>query len=205
MGARIASCYAAKYPNDICTLIMEDMDIRKRNVWMNPVPMNETNVIGFQKRYPTLDDLRKSLLHCGYPNEMIDKWIHDGRIRHIIDQDNYHHDHDHHEQNSYYWTDVNPEMRLLAYKHIMSTNDGEQAWYNIAANSNHSFHCHLMVAGMKSQCNEQNLKTMNHIMKDRMIIHRFPHATHCIHKTQHQLYMKIIQQIISDHTTTRTF
>jgi len=189
MGARVASCYAAKYPSRIKALIMEDMDIRSRTMETNPVPMKYDQIKRFRKKFESIENVMDALLKCGYPVSMVNKWVEDGRVRKEtkVESDG--------ANESYFWTDVNPEMRWLAYKHIMCTSDGEDAWRTIAS-SNYPFSCHVMASGIQSQCDEDNLSLMKEIMKERMILHRFPKANHSIHRTGEDDYMKILSNIM---------
>jgi len=85
MGGRIAMSYAAKYPNDISTLVIEDMDIKTRCVIDNGSndgivkyegcsfiqSFDEERAIKFDRSQETLEKFKLELKSIGYPNETI--------------------------------------------------------------------------------------------------------------------------------------
>jgi len=206
--------YAAKYPQDVAALVIEDMDIKKRSV--NPVPLDVKKVYAFHRdgivvgdeeggekakstTTATKEDIIHSLVKVGYPMERVEKWSKEGRIRFLQDND------DTNKADGKWWSDVNPQFRVLCYKHIFDTNSGEEAWANIAAassSSHNSFPCHLMVADPElTVCDENSIDDMMDKMKgasSRFKVQRYPGATHSIHNSARKAFMKDLEDVIQN-------
>ena len=149
MGGRVGMCYTAAYPEDVSALVIEDMDTRRRSVESNFIPnFDAQRAIAFDRRHYSLDSIRKSFGDIGYPAEMLEKWIGEGRIYEAEDNGN---------DTKIYWSDVNPAFRALCYQTIFDSNSGTESWSAIAdylkEKDGHDepksiMSIHLMVAGI---------------------------------------------------------
>lgn len=187
LGGRVVMSYASKYPEDVAALVIEDMDIGVRKIESSPVRTLDANKVqGFQREFDSKDGAISSLTNVGYKIEMIERWLADGRIREM--------------PNGNYWSDVNPEFRLLCYRAFLDSGSGEAAWEDIASQSSAiaSFPCHLMVAGVDGTvCDAQSVKRMQDIMgRKRLTVHEYPDAGHSIHNTARDEYMATLNNII---------
>jgi len=194
----VAMCYASKYPEDVSALVVEDMDIRRRseNFIRN---FDEERAISFSRRHDTLDGVKKELGSIGYPSVMYNKWIGEGRI---------------HEDEGHFWSDVNPAFRALCYRTIFYSNVGNDSWAAIARNLQQkmsidkevgSTKIHLMVAGIGTVCDEENIESMRQIMKVKDVplsVKTYSEGTHSIHNSAREEFMADLSQIIKDSSAT---
>ena len=202
MGGRIAMSYAAKYPEDIAALIIEDMDIRERAMSSNKFQRKKCNLdreatISFDRHLTdvtTDDEVVKIFEEEGYPKDSVKKWITEGRI--VINGGNFGNG------GSTYYSEVNPAFRLLCYEQFFITNHGETTWHQIASNIKFKFPCHVMVANSEGTvCDNDSIFQMQNIMnverKDlRMILHRYDYANHSIHNSERKMFMKDLEWIV---------
>eukprot|EP00591_Stephanopyxis_turris_P005063 CAMPEP_0195516174 /NCGR_PEP_ID=MMETSP0794_2-20130614/6981_1 /TAXON_ID=515487 /ORGANISM="Stephanopyxis turris, Strain CCMP 815" /LENGTH=300 /DNA_ID=CAMNT_0040644701 /DNA_START=92 /DNA_END=994 /DNA_ORIENTATION=- len=186
MGGKIATYYAARYPEDLASLVVEDMDIQRRSPKSSPVQMNLEKVRGFEREFKSKEDAVKALTDSGYPIDRVTGWMNEGRIKPWGDDGKY-------------WSDVNPEFRFLCYKHFCDNESSVQAWRNIASQgtaTSYMFPCHLMVAGAGTICSEESVKEMQDIMGHRLDVHRFPRGTHSIHNSVQDEFLDVMEKII---------
>ncbi len=188
MGGRIAMCYAAKYPEDVSALVIEDMDIRRRKVESNFIPnFDETKALSFEKLHPNLDSLRKAFGEIGYPSDMIDKWVREGRVYEYGSE-------------GQYWSDVHPAFRALCYRRIFDSNIGSTCWNTISqhyANSN-TVKVHLLVAGIGSVCEQESINEMIECMPATLSVKTYPTGYHSLHGSVMEEFLCDLQEIIAD-------
>mmetsp|Transcript_21175 Transcript_21175/g.34681 ORF Transcript_21175/g.34681 Transcript_21175/m.34681 type:complete len:320 (+) Transcript_21175:62-1021(+) len=185
MGGRIAMCYAAKYPQDISALVIEDMDIRRRKVDSNIIPnFDETKALSFERLHPNLDSLKEAFGSIGYPADMIEKWVRGGRV---------------YEHSGEYWSDVHPAFRALCYRTIFDSNSGSTCWNAIAqhyANSN-TVKVHLLVAGIGTVCEQESIDEMIQCMPSTQI-KTYPNGYHSLHGSVVEEFLCDLKEIIAD-------
>jgi len=203
MGGRIAMSYAAKYPNDISTLVIEDMDIKRRCVIDNNgmvkyegcsfiESFDEDRAIKFDRSQETLDNMKSELKSIGYPKETIEKWISEDRI--------------YQEKDGSFHSDVNPAFRALCYRKIFDSNSGEESWNTIAKHikGDNKFNINIMVAGIGSVCGEESINDMQRIIhnaeevgeKSCLSVKTYPRGTHSIHNSSRDEFMTDLKAII---------
>ena len=187
MGGRIALCYAAKYPSDISALVIEDMDIRRRKVESNFIPnFDETKALSFERLHPNLDSLKEAFGSIGYPPDMIDKWVREGRVYE-------------HGSEGQYWSDVHPAFRALCYRRIFDSNSGSSCWNAISqhyANSS-TVKVHLLVAGIGTVCVQESIDTMIECMPS-LSVKSYPNGYHSIHGSVTEDFLCDLEEIIAD-------
>lgn len=198
--------YAAKYPEQIAALIVEDMDIRIRPMSMNMFrrePLNRDETIAFNRNFNTdsIDDITAIFVKEGYPKESVKKWLSEGRVTTTTTTTGNEND-----VKTCYYSEVNPAFRLLCYEQFFITNHGEDTWNEIIQNGKHTFPCHIMVAGKDGTvCDNESIWQMQQMMKSRsdmrMMIHRYEDATHSIHNSALKKFLKDLNQIIQNHRT----
>eukprot|EP00571_Detonula_confervacea_P003748 CAMPEP_0172320052 /NCGR_PEP_ID=MMETSP1058-20130122/39486_1 /TAXON_ID=83371 /ORGANISM="Detonula confervacea, Strain CCMP 353" /LENGTH=317 /DNA_ID=CAMNT_0013035235 /DNA_START=108 /DNA_END=1061 /DNA_ORIENTATION=+ len=204
MGGRVAMCYAAKYPNDISALVVEDMDIMRRSVESNFIQnFDEARAIAFERGHETLDSVKREFDSIGYPPDMQSKWIDEGRIHK-----------DENDGSKYnFWSEVNPAFRALCYRTIFDSNSGEESWTAIARNLRQkiengdemkSAKVHLMVAGIGTVCDEASLDSMRESISgvqegkhSPMSVKTYAQGTHSIHNSAREEFMADLGQIIN--------
>lgn len=198
MGGRVAICYAAKYPNDVSALVIEDMDIRRRSVRSNFIPnFDEAKAIAFKRGHESFDSIKMELESIGYQSDMYTKWIDEGRIY----EDN----------NGKVWSDVNPAFRALCYRTIFDSDSGTTSWNAIASylknelEERNSTKVYLMVAGIGTVCDDQSLAEMCKLMSldksgDDSILSMktYEQGTHSIHNSARNDFMADLCKIIDN-------
>lgn len=194
MGGRVASCYAAKHPNDIAALVIEDMDIAVRKMANNPVSMAESKLLNWNRSFQTKELAIEALTDTGYGIDRVDKWLIEGRLREM-------------EDGTTWWSDVNPEARMLSYRNILGTDCGEQALRTIASVADdddssssscttYTFPCYLMVAEVGSACAENSIHEMMAIMGERLRVMRYAGANHSIHNSAQDKFLEDLKDLI---------
>jgi len=195
MGGRIAMEYAAAYPEDVAAVVVEDMDIRRRGLESNMIEnFDYEKAIFFDRKHASLESLKNAYEEIGYPIEMLDKWIAEGRIE---------------KERESYWSGVNPAFRALCYKTIFDSDCGVTAWTKIAKylhdnRKNTHFQVYLMLAGVGTVCDDENVRQMQLIMQNKMegmsviSTKTYEKGTHSIHNSMRDDFMKDIEEIIRD-------
>lgn len=196
MGGRVAMCYAAKYPEDLSALVIEDMDIRRRS--SNAIQgFDEVRALSFERRHETMENVKQELEKIGYSPDMYSKWIGEGRI---------------YEDEDGVWSDVNPAFRALCYRTIFDSESGTESWEAIARNLrrevNSGGECggakvHLMLAGIGTVCHEDSVNDMRRILQsDRdgkhtlLSVETYSQGTHSIHNSARDDFMADLERII---------
>lgn len=197
MGARIAMSFALTYPALIKALVVEDMDIRQRplsmNVFRNP-DRNRGDIISFNRdlKVSCEEKVKDIFEREGYPRELVSKWLKEGRV-HINDK------RDDNTVSSYYYSEVNPAFRLLCYEQFFIPNHGEEVFTKLAKQEE-NYPIHVFVADREmTVCSEESLWEMKKIMNENsrfMAIHRYPGATHSIHNSANELFLKDLHTIL---------
>eukprot|EP00581_Thalassiosira_minuscula_P010680 CAMPEP_0183726030 /NCGR_PEP_ID=MMETSP0737-20130205/22174_1 /TAXON_ID=385413 /ORGANISM="Thalassiosira miniscula, Strain CCMP1093" /LENGTH=322 /DNA_ID=CAMNT_0025957239 /DNA_START=56 /DNA_END=1024 /DNA_ORIENTATION=+ len=200
MGGRVAMCYAAKYPNDVSSLVIEDMDIKRRSVNSNFIKkFDEKKAMAFSRRHETLDGVKKELDSIGYPSDMYTKWIDEGRISE-----------DSGDNDGKIWSDVNPAFRALCYRTIFDSDSGTDSWSIIVRNIQQQTTggtpvVHLMVAGIGTVCDEKSIEHMQQTMSSfqegdssPLSVKTYTQGTHSIHNSVREEFMSDLSQIINN-------
>lgn len=188
MGGRVAMSYAAKYPSDVTALVIEDMDIMRRPVSSNVIPLVERSALNFDREFESANSALEAFIEVGYPKEMVSRWIDEGRIYpKEVDNDD-----------SKWWSGVNPAFRLLCYRHFFATSSGENSWRAIALNEKGlaPFPVTLMVAGIGTVCAESSVQDMIELMGKRLTVKRYPEGKHSIHNTAQESFIDDLSQIV---------
>ena len=136
---------------------------------------------------------------------MYTKWIDEGRIYE-----------DKSDGSKYkFWSDVNPAFRALCYRTIFDSSSGTDSWRAIARNLHQKMNSgnevnsakvvHLMVAGIGTVCDEQDVEKMRQIMScvqerkySPLSIKTYAQGTHSIHNSAREEFMTDLSQIIND-------
>ena len=216
--------FAAKYPQHVSALVIEDMDIQTRPMSMNMIqsPNSRQQTIVFDRTIqssksntkPTESDVVDAFDRVGYPKEMVDKWLQDGRIRYEEDDSD---DNDKMASSGgYYYSEVNPAFRQLCYEQFFISDHGEETWKTLAEicsgsstkgdsednageESAGGFPCHVMVAGHDGTvCDEASIGRMkeNFGSSSNIILHRYLNANHSIHNSDQKRYILDLKEII---------
>jgi pimeloyl-ACP methyl ester carboxylesterase len=189
MGGRIAMSFAARYPELIKALVIEDMDVRTRPMEMNIFQsQNRDATVNFNRCMGGTDE--NQLIDCfereGYPGDSVRKWLKEGRLE-LKDDGSY-------------YSQVNPAFRILCYEQFFVTSHGEDTWMELVEQSKYRFPVHVMVADKeKTVCDEESLWFMKDTMKKGekfMVLHRYKGATHSIHNSAQKDFLKDLATII---------
>jgi pimeloyl-ACP methyl ester carboxylesterase len=188
LGGRIALGYAAKYPETLAAVVVEDMDIQPRPSSTSPVPIPDFEKVGdgrklFQRRAASKEEMTAILTQrYNYGADRVDEWWQQGRL--VVQDD------------QSVRSNVNPDFRRLCYQHVLSTENGRRDCRTIAANTP-SLPCHIMVAGTTGTvCFEESISEMKEILGDQLSIHRYPDAGHSIHSSDKEKFLSTMEQII---------
>lgn len=192
MGGRIGMSFAAKYPELIAALVIEDMDIVTRGKSESYVQSKDrATTVAFDRALPgisTAEEVVAAYGKEGYPPSVVEKWLGEGRVE---------------QTEGTFYSQVNPAFRLLCYETIFDTSHGEDTWKTIAAMEHEkSFPIHLMVSDPDmTVCYEDSISLMKRMIEDsslptRMAIHRYPGATHSIHNSAAEKFIADLKEII---------
>jgi len=189
MGGRIASIYAAEYPEDVKALVVEDQDIqaRPRREW---VDLKFPGVLGFKREYNDMEESIQAFLQVGYPRAIVDEYLRDNKIRYESKKGK-----------RIVFADPNPVMRSLSYDTILSTACGAIAWGLIASVpfiEPNNFPIFLLLAS-ETITNAKHVSYMKAMMKyhpRRLNIIQFSSAKHNIHNSQPKEFLIVMNQII---------
>jgi len=197
MGARIAMSFALTYPKLIKALVLEDMDIRQRhlsmNVFRNP-DRNRNDTLSFDRNLNVnCEEKVKSIFEReGYPRDLVSKWLKEGRV-YMTDKI------EKQQVSPNYYSEVNPAFRLLCYEQFFISNHGEEVFQKLA-NQEEEYPIHVFVADRKmTVCSEESIWEMKKIMNKKskfMAIHRYPGATHSIHNSANESFLKDLHAIL---------
>jgi pimeloyl-ACP methyl ester carboxylesterase len=179
LGGRIALGYAAKYPETLAAVVIEDMDIQPRPT---PPAAPQFGTL-FQRRATTREELTASLQSHGYSSLRIEEWWQQGRVMEEND-------------GATVWSHVNPDFRRLCYPHVLATEYGRRDCRTIATATN-TVPCHVLVAGAEGTvCFDDSIDEMKTILGDQLTVHRYPDAGHSIHNSVPQEFCKTMEEIL---------
>ena len=185
MGARIAFAYAAKYPEKLSCLIMEDMDIGRRPIAEAPFTIARRDR-PFQRSFSSAQEATEALLQIGYPPERVTRWLNEGRI---VQQ-----------QDGSWWSMINPDFRRLCYERVVDNDSGiDQCRVLETQASSNKFPIHVFVGGPdQTICRNESLEYMKQSLQDRVTIHNdFPtDATHSIHSSHLDIFCDKVNAIL---------
>lgn len=189
MGGRIAMSFAARYPELIRALVIEDMDVRTRSMDMNPFQAKDRDAtVNFNRSLGQISekDVVGHFEREGYPESSIRKWINEGRVE-LKDDGSY-------------YSQVNPAFRILCYEQFFITTHGEDMWRELVAECKFRIPTHVMVASKENTvCDEKSLSLMKDTMKkgDKlMTLRRYKDATHSIHNSSQADFLKDLVAIL---------
>jgi len=181
LGGRIVLGYAARYPENLAAVIIEDMDIKPRPTSSSPVPITTEDRPLFDRRAASKRELTESLEEAGYKLDRIDQWWDEGRLT---------------KEDDHFWSHVNPDFRRLCYQHVLSTENGHTDCQTIVSRSP-KLPCYLLVAGKKGTvCEESSIEKMKCILSTQLEVHYYPVAGHSIHNTESSEFLQTIEEII---------
>ena len=197
MGGRIAMCYAAKYPQDVSALVIEDMDIQMRSAQPSFFEnFDEDKAITFERNHETILSIQHDLEIIGYTDarERCQKWYEEGRIYKVKD--------------GTYYCSANPAFRALCYKTVFGSNCGEESWKTIAQNLHYKKlypNISLMIAGIGTVCSEESINDMRRIIssvqnegeQSPLSIKTYAKGTHSIHNSAQEEFMTDLCEIIN--------
>ncbi len=191
MGGRIAMSFAAKYPETIAALIIEDMDIRTRSLSESRIrSKNRDATVAFDRELTGISspqEVVEAYAKEGYEASQVKKWLLEGRVESNKDGGGY-------------YSQVNPAFRLLCYEQFFETSHGEATWKQLAA-VEQNFPIHLMIGDpTMTICDDTNVSLMEDIMKKSsspLIVHRYEGATHSIHNSVAESFSNDLKAIIT--------
>jgi len=176
MGGRVAMSYAAKYPDHVAALIIEDMDLVPRAVTASPHGP-------FNRRFETDDAAVEALRAVGYGEDRTKYWR-GSRIRPL--------------PTGGVWSDVSPESRDLAMKHVLASSDGLIAFEALGrrhatAEGGLPFPVHVLVAGRGSACRDPAEMTR---LLPAATVHTFAESGHSIHREAAAGFCDVLRNVV---------
>ena len=207
MGGRVAMSFAAKYPELVAALIIEDMDIRSRPMSLSAIQSKDrTATINFDRTFSKIgnnkEEIVKLLENEGYPPARVESWFTGGRIEQKPNTET---------GDYYYYSHVNPAFRLLCYEQFFATDHGETTWTQLvksrySGNGTLKIVHHLFVADPSmTVCDETSITRMQEIHMKNITdlgpnrsfqITRYPGATHSIHNSASEQFTHDLKAII---------
>lgn len=184
MGGRVVMRYAAEYPEDICTLVIEDMDIKLRTY--NPIEHNDlVRRRQFTRSFQDWDTCMQTLYSFGYAKERVDDWKKYGRIIQREDGS--------------IWSNINPMAQYLAIINVLASNDGQDAFTQL---THFPFPVHLWIAGIGSACNEESTRKMQSMLPNLQVTY-FPNSSHSIHRNPEDEIIALLAKLASSKCTSK--
>ena len=196
--------YGAKYPQDLASLVIEDMDIRLRSVpQCSSADLEARRCVSTSRVFPSFTALEESLRRW-YEEPRINRWQEDGRVflcpergqgqGEVQDQDQGGGQEDTVSSTSSWWCGVNPLAQYHAKKSVLAR-VGEDEWEACGDSGRYLFTIHVFVAGSMSACSSDNVRKMKELVP-RAQIHSFPSAEHSIHRTDCENYVSTINEMV---------
>jgi len=194
MGGRVAMSFAAKHPELIAALVIEDMDVRTRSLSISRIRSKDRNAtVAFDRRLTgisTTKDIVEAFVREGYEASQVEKWLSEGRV-------------ECEGREGVYYSQVNPAFRLLCYEQFFETNHGEDTWKKLATiTKEHGFPIHLMIADQNMTiCDEASVSVMTDALEESsavLKIHRYEGATHSIHNSVAEDFTTDLKTIIQE-------
>lgn len=189
MGGRVAIQYCADYPEDLASLIIEDMDVKPRTV--TPLSAQDAQQRqAFTRDFATFEDAKETLMNW-YDSKRIDGWKKDGRVfeRQGGSTTSWH-------------SGINPMAQHMALQYVLGEQGvGLTEWRKCgrARNQQPRTSIYCFVAGKGSACSPESLLEMRQAVPDVTVI-AFPDAFHSIHNTSHEhRFDREIEQIMQSH------
>ena len=199
--------FAAKYPELVAALIIEDMDIRTRPLALSAIQSPDRNAtINFDRTFSNIgnnkEEIVKLLENEGYPPARVESWFTGGRIEQKPNTET---------GDYYYYSHVNPAFRLLCYEQFFATDHGETTWTQLvksrySGNGTLKIVHHLFVADPSmTVCDETSITRMQEIHMKNITdlgpnrsfqITRYPGATHSIHNSASEQFTHDLKSII---------
>ena len=186
MGGRIAMRVAADHPSDVAAIVVEDMDVRPREVPAPPSPGATLDAFaddGAARRFASLDEAIAALAPW-YGEARAREWV-GTRLRPL--------------PGGGVWSDINPAAMTLSRERVLGSDDGARAWRALAARAageeggeggcggTPPLRVHLLVAGAKGTVcawdGEGGIRAMSETMPSATV-HEFPSAGHSIHNSE---------------------
>lgn len=129
VGGKIAMEYTAKYPEDVTTLVVIDMDIRTRGMSNNKIETFDFDkAVDFKREHNSLKTLKNAFGEVGYPvkDRLLRKWIAEGKVEEVFASAS--------EDKKTFWSNVNPGFWALIFKAFLESNSTTKACAAIAKN-----------------------------------------------------------------------
>jgi len=164
MGGRVAMQYGADYPQDLCGLVIEDMDVQpRRATFFTPDDLEERRA--FSRQHDSWESLKASLSRW-YDPDRIDGWRNDGRLFK--------------QQDDRWYSGINPMAHYLAMVNVLGERGvGMDQWLKLKS-IDAPLHC--FVAGLHSAVDRASLDKMTESLSSTVVTH-FPKDSHSIHST----------------------
>ena len=193
MGGKVAMRLAAMSPDVVAALVIEDMDTNPRRL---PDVVTEQERSDEMARFRSDSGRRfesweeaKSSLEPWYDPDRIESWK-GKRIRQAPGQ-------------SWWWSDVNPLAKTLAYKTVLASNDALEAWKELSDRASSSqglgFPVHVWVADKsKTVCSWDGIGgiTAMQTSMPSVLTKEWPGADHSIHNTSREEFVAELKKIV---------
>lgn len=179
MGARVATFYVARHPDNIKALVIEDME-------MIPRPKEAVTAVelehlkSFKQRHASSAEAIKELKSYGFTNEKIESLLQQQKIHAMGGTEEV-------------FIGINPYVTLLAKNEISASEKARSAFKELAQ---YRFPVHLFTAGSDSSITPEGLTEMSQ-MHPRLAITPFAQADHRIHKSSPVEYNRKLKEIIA--------
>ena len=153
---------------------------------------DEAKAIAFDRQQSSMNRLRDAFGEIGYPSDMIEKWIGEGRVYDVeVVESN--------AKGQCVWSDVNPAFRALCYRTIFDSDCGTEAWSTIANHvkrADNDIALYLMVAGIGTVCDDSSIDNMKKTMEDCLSVKTYSEGTHSIHNSARNEFMADLKEVI---------
>lgn len=188
MGGKIAMAFAAKYPEMVAGLIIEDMDIRERKI----KPLGESEMRArraFRNEFPSWPALVSGLGQF-YGEQRVAGWKADGRVFEVQQRQE-----GGHERGQTRWfSGINPLTQWLSLTRVLAS-VGEKEWKQLTT-SPYPFPIRVLVADAKETCcSSDSLAMMSAMHPSRVRVLRFANAAHSIHNTAMPAFIAAVEDL----------
>lgn len=181
LGARIAIPYAAKHPEQIQALVIEDMEVLER-AKENISSLEIEHLRQFNPVHPDLESIKKELRAYGYSSEKIESWIQQGRIKQMDD-------------GKTYFSAINPYISYLLRKACSSSDTSLNAFKEL---HKHDLPVLLLKAEIESSISTEGLEQMKELLPS-LHVEVVKSSFHSIHKTAKEEFLRLLNLFLEQH------
>jgi len=177
MGVRLALPYAAKHPEQVIGVVLEDLELKPRNK-PNLKPDEIEKLRNFVKFHTDEKSVRDELAKFGY-EERFDSWKQDARIEQLND--------------GTLSININPYINYLFISRMTSLNIAYEAFVKLNMKNTPVLLLRAEINSCASEIGALEMQKLQPEMKHIFI----PGSKHAIHKSHTELFIRYLSEFVS--------